>query len=440
MQPTLFAAQSSLHEGQREMTTERLLNMMPEASPGARLPLSLRSVPGLVNVVQLGTGRVRAAIADGDSIFACVGGEFVEWDGSTVTTRGTVPDGPTTMVRNGSQIAIAANNAYRLWDGTTLQSPTGGAFSLTGAVAYMDGYFIRSNAAGGEFDVTALADGTVLNALDFASAEYLPDDLRGVLVSNGVLWLLGADSVEPWQNVGDSDFPFLRLSSTAIEKGVLSNVAAVQQDNSFFWLSDEVRAYRQEGFAPVKVSTGAVDTSLTQNSIDNCFTYQWQGHDLVVARMKDRPAWVYDTATQSWHERGTQDGAWKATASVKQGSDWYIGTEDGWLCSLGGFQDQGDGLWREAISRNVTMGGSYFTVNRVDIRGAMGGGGSVMASQSNDGGRTFSKERIYSMGEVGEYDRRLQLRGLGRSEEFALKLRCTDNVDFAIHSAGIDIV
>ena len=62
LNPVLFAAQSLLHEGQRAMTTERVVNMFPELIPRGRQPVTLRSVPGMLNKVNLGTGRVWGAL------------------------------------------------------------------------------------------------------------------------------------------------------------------------------------------------------------------------------------------------------------------------------------------------------------------------------------------------------------------------------------------
>lgn len=436
---TLFAAQSNLNEGQRAQTTERLINMYPELAPG-RLPVAIKSAPGLRNVAQLGTGRVEAFVSARDTLYAVVNGSLVSWDGSTVTELAGITGGRATMAWNGSQVAISAGGAYRVWDGSNLLAPVGGNFSRTGSVDYMDGYVIRAEAGGAAFDITGLLDATALDALDFATAETNPDYALRALASNGILWLIGEETVEAWQNAGQTDFPFTRLSSTVIEKGARSAYEVAPMDNSFFWVSNEPKAYRQTNFAPERVSTHAVEASLQRHAEAVGFVYQHEGHDFFCIRFEDRPAWVYDPATQSWHERASgADGPWNVTATVHHQGKWYAGTVDGHLCEFAGHQDQGEELHREAISRNVSNGGNRFNVRNIDVRLETGNGGQCMYAYSGDGGRTFFPERRRSLGDVGEYDRRFQVRSAGQHREWALKLRCTDDVDFAIYEAGAEI-
>jgi len=439
MTKTIFAAESLLHEGQRSMTSERVVNMFAEAAP-ARLPVTLRSVPGLTDKGQMAAGQVAAFQSTENGLYAAVGTTLIRWDGNSFITIGTIPEGNTTMAWNGSDLAIAVDQEYHVWNGTTLARVEQGAFADIGSVDYIDGYIVRSEYDGQRHDITALNDATAISALDFASAEHRPDKISRVLVSGGIIWLMGDDSVEPWQNVGASDFPFARVSSTILEKGVRSTHEAARLDNTIFWNSNESRAYRQTNFQPQRISTHSVEASLDAHQTATSFAYQWQGHDFYVIRFSDRPAWVYDAATQSWHERTTGPemlDPWEVTAAVHHEGKWYAGTADGNLAEFAGKQDMGNEIRREAVSKNQTNGGDRFVVNHVDVRCEAGTGGTVMTSYSSDGGRTFSNERHQAIGSVGNYDQRLQLHALGQHREFCLKVACTDNVDFAIYEAGI---
>ena len=434
---SLFAASSLLHEGQRALTTERVVNMFPEIVP-ARQQVTLRSVPGLVDQYQAGPGQVRAMVATSTALYTVAGGEFASWDGTTRTLIGIVADGPTTMAVNTSgEVAIAADGTYYLWDGTTFSQPTGGAFSRVGSVDFIDGFFVRSAEDGSAFDITGINDGDALDALDFASAEYKPDKLIRTIVNGGLVWNFGERTVEPWQNIGDADFPFSRLSSSVLEKGLRSSGEVARLDNTVFWVSQEPRVYRITDFAPQKVSTTSVDVSLGTEAL--CFAYQYQGHDFLVIRLPDKPARVFDVQTQSWHERatGVDLGAWEVTTATPFKGVWYAGTDDGYVSLFSGYQDRGEEMRREVISKNISNGGNRFRVFEIDARVEAGTGGNVMLSHSSDGGRTFSPERQRSVGSVGEYDRRVKLHSQGQHREFALKMACTDNVDFAIYDAGV---
>ena len=172
----IFAAQSRLHEGQRQMTTERVVNMFAE--PNGE-DIALRSCPGLLNRVQLGDGEIRTLLSTGDRIYACVGGFLVYWDGSSVTTVGPVRDGISTMAVNATgHIGIAAGGSFYIYDGTNLSRVTGGAFDNVGSVDFVDGYFVMHEDGGQRHQVTGIEDGDSIDALDFASAEHKPDKLR----------------------------------------------------------------------------------------------------------------------------------------------------------------------------------------------------------------------------------------------------------------------
>lgn len=435
---TIFAAQSLLHEGQRAMATERLVNMFPEIAPG-RQPVTLRSCPGLNQKARITLGQVEAYQSTNDYLYAVAGQRL--WrteDHVTWADLGALPPGPATMAWNGQQVAIAVGGDFFVWK-DTLQEVTGFAFGSVGSVTSEDGYFIVTNTAGDEWAITNLNDGTSIDALDFASAEKRPDGLVRALSSTGMLWLMGANTIEPWQNVGAATFPFQRVASTVLEKGLRSINEAALLDNTIFWNSAEGRAYRQSEFTPQKISTHAVDASLNAHPAARCITYQYEGHDFYAIRFEDRPAWVYGAATQSWHERATGPSfePWEVTATVQHNGVWYAGTADGYHCTFGGYQDRGEELRREAISKNISQGGERFVVNRLDARVEVGAGGTVMSSYSGNGGRTFSLERKRSLGNTGTYGRRVEWRGLGQHREFCARLACSDPVDFAIYEAGL---
>ena len=421
------------------MTSERLVNLYPEASPSGREQVALRSTPGLVEAVSIGAGSVRAMLATTSSLYAVCDRKLIEWDGATAFERGSVADGPATMAWNGTELAITVGGNYYIWDGTTLDTITGGAFSSIGSVEYVDTYFTRTEKDGSRLDVTGILDGKTLLASDFASAEHAPDNIVRVVSSAGLIWYMGTNTVEPWQNVGSADFPFAPVQSTVIEKGLRGIDDVALLDNTFFWISSEGRVYRHTNFSPVRISTHAVEAAIKEPET-RCFAYQHDGHDFLVVRCAGRPAYVYDAATQSWHERstGTAYGAWDAVSSAYFQNTWYVGTDDGSICTLSGYQDRGQELRREATSRNITNGGNRFVVSQVDVRCSAGAGGTLMSQYSRDGGRTWSRERQRDLGAVGEYDHRQKWHALGQGREFCFRLAVTDNVDFGIFDASVN--
>lgn len=429
----IFAAETALDESLRGKESARLINMYPEKG-GSRGPVTIRGVPGLKETTSLGSGRVRAMISASDGLYAAVGGQFVKWDGTTATVLGTIPDGETTLARNRTQIGITAGGKYYVWDGTTVGEVAGAAFSNIGSVAYIDNFIILTQLNGEAYAFSAAGDAKSLAALDFASAETSPDDLVKAVSVGGVLWLLGADSVEAWQNAGLNDNPFRRVQSQRMEKGLRSASEVVLMDNTFIWVSNEGRVYRQTDGVPVRVSTDAVEAAIEASADVTAVAYQVRGHDFFVLRFGGKPAWVYDPATQKWHERstGAAHRPWEVTATVHHNGVWYAGTETGELCTFEGHQDRGDELRREVRSALLSNGGERFTLNNVDVRTE--GTGDLMMRLSSDG-QTYGRERIKSFG--AKRQDRCTFKALGQFREVSMMLACADNTEFAIHDVNI---
>jgi hypothetical protein len=164
--------------------------------------------------------------------------------------------------------------------------------------------------------------------------------------------------------------------------------------------------------------------------------YQVRGHDFFVIRLNDKPAWVYDAATGVWHERSTSPThkPWEVTATVHHNGVWYAGTQDGQLCTFGGYQDRGEELRREARSALLTNGGQEFTINTVDIH--LEGSGNLMMRYAADS-RIYGKERIKQFG--GTYAERCKFtRTFKQCHEISMMLACSDNTEFAIHGTTIN--
>ena len=444
LQPLQFAVQSTKDESLPGKDTARLLNMYPETAESG---VTLRSAPGLVSAADLGPGKVEALISGSDGLYAAVGGSFKRWSDGVVTTLGNLPQGDTTMARSRSQIAVVAGDRYLVWDGTTFSEVTttidGGdepdyeesqlPFARSGSVSFLSNYFIITQQDGEAFAYSLDAD--TIDALNFASAEYRPDDLRRVMVSNDLIWFMGEDSIEPWQVTGAANLPFARISGAVKEKGLRATLETVALDNTLFWVSGEGRVYRM-GQAAEILSTDAICATL-EGSTGRMFAYQQRRHDSAVVRLEDAPAVIYDPSSGMWWERSTNPchDPWEVTATVRHNGTWYAGTSGGQLCTFGGFEDLGKSMRREVISTNLTQAGERFSVDRLNLR--VSGSGSVMISWSNDGGETFSNERQRTFGGMREYP--IQINRLGQHRQFCLKIACTDNTEFSIHSASVEV-
>jgi hypothetical protein len=217
------------------------------------------------------------------------------------------------MSDNGTQLFVAANGPSYIYNSKTnvFQQIIDPDFPGALTVSYLDGYFIFNEPNSQKIWVTSLLEGTQVDPLDFASAEGSPDGLVSVIVNNREAWLFGTNSIEVWYDAGTPDFPLARIQGASNEIGCAATFSVAKLDNSIFWLGQDARGrgivYRNNGYTGIRASNHAIEWQIQQyGDISNAiaYTYQQDGHSFYVLTFPNvQKTWVYDVATQSWHER-----------------------------------------------------------------------------------------------------------------------------------------
>jgi len=419
---------------------------------------------------------------------------------STPVKIGNVADGgPVSIADNGTQLFFACNGPSYIFNEAThtFKQITDPDFPGAVTVGYLDGYFVFNEPNSQRVWVTSLLDGSSIDPLDFASAEGSPDGLVAVNVDHREAWLFGSDSVEVWYDVGGTDFPLQRIQGAFNEIGLVAAYSVAKLDNSLFWLGTDARGqgivYKANGYTGQRVSTHAIEYAIAQyGNISDAFayTYQQEGHGFYVLTFPSANAtWVYDAATQAWHERaGLVNGQFtrhRSNCQCNFGGNTIVGDfENGniytldldvyadngqpqkWLRSWRALPtgqnnlnrsahhslqldaETGVGLSGLTTGENVYMttesGEPLITENNDFILSAVGAlpipAPQAMLRWSDDGGHTWSNEHWTSMGRIGEYGHRTIWRRLGMT----LKLRDrvyevsgTDPVKIAIMGAEL---
>jgi hypothetical protein len=157
----------------------------------------------------------------------------------------------------------------------------------------------------------------VFDPLTFSSADGSPDGVVAINVDHRQLWVFGTDSTEVWYNAGLANFPLSPIQGAFNEIGCVAAFSIAKLDNTLFWLGTDARGqgivYRANGYGAARVSTHAIEYAIAQygNLADAlAYTYQQEGHSFYVLTFPSANAtWVYDVATQAWHERaGWENG------------------------------------------------------------------------------------------------------------------------------------
>lgn len=433
----------------------RMVNLFPEIIPeGGKEPAFLNRAPGLKIETVAGDGPIRGMWVVGDNLYVVSGDKLYKVSASAgasyaVTLLGTVSGntGPVSISDNGIQLFIACNGPSYIYNISTnaFSQITDDDFPGAATVGYLDGYFVFNEPNSQKIWVTSLLDGTSIDPLDFASAEGSPDGVAGIIVDHREVWVFGTNSVEVWYNSGNADFPLSRIQGAFNEIGCAAAYSIAKMDNGLFWLGQDARGqgivYRANGYTGQRISTHAIEWQIQQyeNLSDAIgYTYQQDGHSFYVLTFPSANAtWVYDVATQAWHERaGFSNGAFTRHRSNCQAffnNSIMVGDyQNGNIYSfdLDCFSDNNSvqkwlRSWRALPTGQNNLKRSAHHGLQLDMETGTGlniGQGSdpqVMLRWSDDGGHTWSNEHWVSMGKIGEYYRRAIWRRLGMT----MKLR-----------------
>ena len=485
----------------------RMVNLFPEIVPEAgKEPAFLNRAPGLNLLNTIGFGPIRGLWAfspqDGTG-FVVSGTQLYKINNSyTATLIGTVLGvGPVSLADNGTQLFIAANGPSYIYNNTTnaFGQITDSDFPGAVTVCYLDGYFVFNEPNSQRLWVTQLLDGTSIDPLDFASTEGSPDGLVAVASNFREVWAFGTNSIEVWYDSGASDFPLQRIQGAFNEIGCAAPFSVAKMDNGMFWLGRDRRGqgmvYRANGYTGVRISTHAVEWQIQQYddlSDAIAYTYQQDGHSFYVLIFPSaNTTWVYDAATQAWHERaGFVNGEFTRHLSncqmafnnqivvgdFENGNIYAFDLEDfsdnggiqRWLRSWRALPTGQNNLKRTAqhslqldIEAGVGLNGfvrseviylmteddnflitedDNFLIADQETGFTQGSDPAVMLRWSDDGGHTWSNEHWSTIGKIGEYYRRVFWRRLGMTlklRDRVYELSGTDPVKISIMGAEL---
>ena len=451
-----------------------MVNLFPEIIPeGGKEPAFLQRCPGLRLLATVGSGPIRglwAFQADTSVAFVVSGNTLYKLDTSwnAVALGAIAGSGPVSMSDNGTQLFVAADGPSYIYNNLTDAFAQIADNDFPGAVtvSYIDGYFVFNEPDSQRIWITQLLDGSSIDPLDFASAEASPDRVVGVLANHREVWVFGTNSVEVWYDAGATDFPLQRIQGAYNEIGCAAPYSIAKIDNGVFWLGSDARGrgivYRANGYTGQRISTHAVEWQIQQygNLSDAIgYTYQQDGHSFYVLVFPSaNTTWVYDVATNAWHERaGWANGAFtrhRGNCQMSFGNEIIIGDyENGKIYAFDQDVYADDSQiqrwlrsWRALPTGQNNLKRSAHHTLQLDCESGVGlntGQGSdpqIMLRWSDDGGHTWSNEHWAGMGKIGEYYRRVFWRRLGMTlklRDRVYEISGTDPVKIAIMGAEL---
>lgn len=387
-------------------------------------------------------------------------GQTIQGTGVTaltiITALGTGTGGVGTYTVSTSQ-TVSSTTLYGL---NFSQLPSSdGAFTGGTNVDVVDNYFVYNRPDTQQFGCSNVLS-PISGSTNFSSKDGAPDDLVTLIVDHREIYLLGETSSEVWVDQGTSPFPFNRIPGTSTQHGIVSAFSVSRLGNSFAYLSKNNRGTAQivqmNGYVPQRISTHAVENSLTNQTITDAvaWTYQLEGHEVYVISFPTlQLTWCYDIATQMWHKwlytnnLGQYERCRGNCAAVFQGNVLVGDYSNGKIYKLERniYTDDGQHVkrLRRAPHLTVDLQRQYFEELQLQFQPGVGlstGQGEdpqAMLRWSSDGGSTWSSEHWTTIGKIGKYTNRAIWRRLGTARDRIFEVSVSDPVKTVIVSANL---
>lgn len=433
--------------------------------------------PGDTGVIN-GTGSTYTVLTVGG------GGAIVSFRFTPGSGNGTAADVGTTVLTGSGDgtfkvdITAVANNVLY----PVVASQFNGLISQIG---FVDGYIIATIQNSHTFQVSNLEDATVWNGLNIATLSYFPDNIVSMSCYARVIKFSSAKK-SLWYYNGGAGFPvFIPIQGAVFETGSCATFAdSVTPNNTAFWLSQDERgslvAMLSNGYAGQRISTHAVEFAWQQYAVTSdavSWSYQEYGHPFIVVDFPTAKAsWGYDMLTGYWHKRGfwlAANGSYIMDRAISHTfnfgmhlvGDWASGTI--YQLSSQFCTDFGNAIrgYRRSPTLAVENKWVYFPQIEFDAEVGLGvsaedialwtavqgappltdGDGNarppqIMLRWSDDAGKRWSNTYSLSVGSVGEYNKRVIKRMLGRARKRIWEVSWTDPIPWRFADAYVEAV
>lgn len=405
----------------------------------------LRPADGIVQFGAEGPGTDRGGINWNGVMYRVMGTSLVSIDrGGSIAILGPVrAGGPVTLDYSFDRLGIAAGGSLYYWDLSTLTRVTDIDLGNVVDFAWVDGYFMTTD--GASLVVTELTDPTSVNPLKYGSSEADPDPVVALIKLRGEVYALNRYTVEVFENVGGSGFPFSRVTGAQVPRGAIGTFACANFLGSIAFVgsarNESPAVWLIQNGDTLKLSTREIDLVLQGYTEEQLSTVVMdsrvdKGLQQLLIHLPDC-CWVYDGAASLilgepiWFQLTSSvvgPGTYRARNLVWCYDKWLAGDPTSSLLAQL-VSDRGDHFgvavgwdFGTQILYNKGAGAIVHAVELVSLTGRaeLGVDPTVWTSYSLDG-QTWSQERPISAGKQGERAKRLQWRTQGNMRNWRIQ-------------------
>lgn len=449
----------SYHLTDWHIDCQRTLNFYPQAveSGNGRNVSALMPTAGLTLMHNLGDKPMRGLYALSDRLLAVCGDTLYKITDDVQAVGQIAGVGKVHFADNSLAVMVVCDGvayAYSLDDDalTALEVNDDTGFFGANDVTFLDGRFIWTVPNSGQVQWSDLLS-TNTTALNYATAEAKSDKLVRCVAVGGQLWLIGEKTTEIWNTTGSNDSPFVRQSGAYIPMGCVAKDTVAVMGGGLIWLGSSDMGHNQvvmtQGYQTVRISNHAIENAINSYDITNAYAwaYQSSGHGFYVLTFPNaQKTWVYDTLTQMWHERSYYNWAkakhehHRAYCHAFYAGVHYVGDRDnGKIYKLDDTNNTDDGV---IVVRERTLPcvvNDRLIFDELTIHAQVGQMADkkplLLLDWSDDGGVTWSNDRVGHIGAMGQFKHRIIFRRLGQSRARVFRIRTTDNGRYVLLGA-----
>lgn len=460
-----------------DVNNQRCVNLFPvTAGPEGRGTSPLVRTSGLSLLLDLGDEPIRCLGVVEGLLYAVCGASVYKITVNYMTQTGvavligtmTSTSGTVYMASNPDQImwvdGTATGYIYQI-DTSNFHAIVTSDFPGAESVVFIDSYFVVNEPDTGKFYVSSPNDGDSWDPLDVATAETSTDNIVGLGVTKGELWIIGEKSTEIWYNAANaSGSPFSLRTGLQMQIGCGAKDSIVAVNDLLTWLdhrgfivqsavSPFVRS-NNSGYDMQIISDEAITTEILSYSRRDdaiAMSYNDRGHIMYqITFPTAKKTWVYDYTTKGWHERSY----FNSLESVDEHhlGQFYAtvdslhimgGTRDGKLyLSSPDYRTDNEDVIRCVRTTPVQYDKDLFRlagVDRIDLRIGINAHSEtspqVTMRYSHNGGHTWSDHLSRNIGETGEYAKPVTWNRLGVGREWVFEFVIVEDMEFTIIDA-----
>ena len=381
-----------------------------------------------------GIGLDRAGINWNGIMYRVSGNRLIRvFEDGTVEELGAITgNDQATIDYSFDRLAISADNKlYYYNDIFGLQQVIDSDLQDVKHFIWIDGYFMTTD---GEFlIVTDLNDPFSVNPLRYGSSEVDPDPILALLKIRNEATALNRYSIETFENVGGTGFPFSRIEGAQVQKGVVGTKACCEYIEAIAFMgsgrNESISVYLGGGGRTTKLATREIDQIISKYTEEQLSTVQLEartheGLQHLYIHLPNQTL-VYDAATSQvvgqpvWFTKDSSKvpdviSRYRGRNVTYCYSKWFVGDTE--TSAIGTLEQTTGEHWGSktnwefstSIVYNNGVGLLFYELELVALTGrtTLGASPTVATSYTNDG-VTWSQPKYRRVGTTGDRDKRI---------------------------------